>query len=115
MAQKSENYEQRIQTGCLLILTALGISGALYALRSVLIPFVLAVFLTLCLIPAIDVQMKWLRIPRRTAISSELCATVHPARSFWVGLRTRFSRMLFSNRAVRIMAWSERGRRPFVS
>ena len=38
MAQKSEHYEQRIQTGCLLILTALGISGALYALRSVLIP-----------------------------------------------------------------------------
>ncbi len=68
MAQKSENYEQRIQTGCLLILTALGISGAMYAFSSVLIPFVLAVFLTLCLIPAIDVQMKWLRIPRRTAI-----------------------------------------------
>ena len=70
MAQKSENYEQRIQTGCLLILTALGIAGALYAFSSVLIPFVLAIFLTLCLIPAIDVQMKWLRIPRRTAILS---------------------------------------------
>lgn len=68
MAGKSENYEQRIQTGCLLILTALGIGGALYALSSVLIPFVLAVFLTLCLIPAVDVQMKWLHIPRRTAI-----------------------------------------------
>ena len=68
MAQKSEHYEQRIQTGCLVALTALGISGALYAFRSVLIPFVLAIFLTLCLMPAIDVQMKWLRIPRRTAI-----------------------------------------------
>ena len=68
MAQKSEHYEQRIQTGCLLILTALGIAGALYAFRSVLIPFVLAVFLTLSLIPAIDIQMKWLHIPRRTAI-----------------------------------------------
>ena len=68
MAPKSENYEQRIQTICLLILTALGIAGALYAFSSVLIPFVLAIFLTLCLIPAVDVQMKWLRIPRRTAI-----------------------------------------------
>jgi len=68
MASNSENYEQRIQTGCLLILTALGIAGALYAFKSVLIPFVMAIFLTLCLIPAIDVQMKWLRIPRRTAI-----------------------------------------------
>ena len=37
MAQKSENYEQRIQTGCLLILTALGIAGALYALEIYLI------------------------------------------------------------------------------
>ncbi|UCF15441.1 MAG: AI-2E family transporter, partial [Phycisphaerales bacterium] len=68
MAQKSANYEQRIQTGCLLILTALGISGALYAFSSVLIPFVLAVFLTLSLTPVIDIQMKWLGIPRRTAI-----------------------------------------------
>ena len=63
MAQKSEHYEQRIQTGCLLILTALGIAGALYAFRSVLIPFVLAVFLTLCLIQVIDIQMKWLPMP----------------------------------------------------
>ncbi|MHC4121578.1 MAG: AI-2E family transporter [Planctomycetota bacterium] len=68
MTQGSEHHEQRIQTACLLILTALGIAGALYAFSSVLIPFVLAIFLTLSLIPVIDVQMKWLRIPRRTAI-----------------------------------------------
>jgi len=68
MAPKTENYEQRIQTGCLLILTALAITAALYAFSSVLIPFVLAVFLTLSLTPAIEIQMKWLHIPRRTAI-----------------------------------------------
>jgi AI-2 transport protein TqsA len=68
MARDRENYEQRIQTICLLILTALGISGALYLFGSVLIPFVLAIFLTLCLIPAVDIQMKLLRVPRRTAI-----------------------------------------------
>ena len=68
MANDRANYEQRIQTVCLLILTALGITAALYFFASVLIPFVLAIFLTLCLIPAIDVQMKLLRIPRRTAI-----------------------------------------------
>ena len=68
MAPKSENYEQRIQTVCLLILTAFGIAGALYAFSSVLIPFVLAIFFTLCLTPIIDVQMKWLRIPRGAAI-----------------------------------------------
>jgi AI-2 transport protein TqsA len=68
MAPKSEHYEQRIQTICLLILTALGIAGAMYAFSTVLIPFVLAIFFTLCLIPAIDVQMKWLHIPRGAAI-----------------------------------------------
>ena len=70
MAPNSEHYEQRIQTGCLLILTALSIAAALYAFSSVLIPFVMAIFLTICLFPAIDVQMKWLHIPRRTAILS---------------------------------------------
>ena len=68
MAKEPEHYEQRIQTICLLILTALGITGALYFFKGVLIPFVLAVFLTLSLGPFIDLQMKWLRIPRRTAI-----------------------------------------------
>jgi AI-2 transport protein TqsA len=68
MAKEAEHYEQRIQTICLLILTALGITGALYFFKGVLIPFVLAVFLTLSLGPFIDLQMKWLRIPRRTAI-----------------------------------------------
>ncbi|MFC1635908.1 AI-2E family transporter [Planctomycetota bacterium] len=68
MTNEPEHSEQRIQTACLLILTALGITGALYFFKSVLIPFVLAVFLTLALGPVIDLQMKWLRIPRRTAI-----------------------------------------------
>ena len=68
MTKEPEHYEQRIQTVCLLILTALGITGALYFFKGVLIPFVLAVFLTLSLGPVIDLQMKWLRIPRRTAI-----------------------------------------------
>ena len=45
MAKDRENYEQRIQTICLLILTALGITAALYFFASVLIPFVLAIFL----------------------------------------------------------------------
>jgi AI-2 transport protein TqsA len=68
MAKDHEHDEQRIQTICLLILTALGITAVLYFFASVLIPFVLAIFLTLCLIPAIDIQIKLLRIPRPTAI-----------------------------------------------
>ena len=72
MAKDHENYEQRIQTICLLIITALGITGALYFFASVLIPFVLAIFFTLCLTPVIDLQMHWLRIPRHTAIFTTL-------------------------------------------
>jgi len=72
MAIDRENYEQRIQTICLLILTALGITAALYFFASVLIPFVLAIFFTLCLTPVIDLQMHWLRIPRHTAIFTTL-------------------------------------------
>ena len=72
MAKDRENYEQRIQTICLLFLTALGITGALYFFASVLIPFVLAIFFTLCLTPVIDLQMHWLRIPRHTAIFTTL-------------------------------------------
>jgi AI-2 transport protein TqsA len=72
MADERENYEQRIQTICLLILTALGITAALYFFSSVLIPFVLAIFLTLCLTPFVDFQMHWLHIPRRSAIFTTL-------------------------------------------
>jgi AI-2 transport protein TqsA len=72
MADERENYEQRIQTICLLILTALGITAALYFFASVLIPFVLAIFLTLCLTPFVDFQMHWLHLPHRTAIFTTL-------------------------------------------
>jgi AI-2 transport protein TqsA len=51
-----------------LILTALAITGALYLFRSVLIPFVLAIFLTICLTPVIDSQVRRFRIPRPVAI-----------------------------------------------
>jgi len=62
------NNVQRIQTFCLLTLTAIAIAGALYFFSSVMIPFVLAVFFTFCLTPVIDLQMKWLRLPRLMAI-----------------------------------------------
>jgi AI-2 transport protein TqsA len=58
----------RIQTVCLLLLTAVAIGAALYFLRPVLLPFVLALFLVFCLTPAIDVQVKHLRMPRAIAV-----------------------------------------------
>jgi AI-2 transport protein TqsA len=62
--------DQRIRTVCLLILTGLGIGFALYVLRPVLIPFVLAIFLTYCLVPLVDFQIKRLRVPRPLALLS---------------------------------------------
>jgi AI-2 transport protein TqsA len=68
MEREPEYSEQRIQTACLLILTAMAITGAMYFFSGVLVPFVLAIFLTLSLAPVIDLQMRWLHVPRRTAI-----------------------------------------------
>ena len=60
--------EQRIQTVCLLLLTAIALGTAAYFLKPVLIPFVLATFLVYCLSPIIDVQMLYLRLPRPVAV-----------------------------------------------
>ncbi len=60
--------EQRIQTVCLVVLSAVALGGALYWLSPVLIPFVLAVFFTYCLAPVIDLQVRYLRIPRTGAL-----------------------------------------------
>ncbi len=72
MTQQSTNPERRVQTVCLLILTAVAIGGALYLLRPVLIPFVLAVFLVYCLTPAIDLQVNKWRVPRPVAVVSTI-------------------------------------------
>lgn len=64
--------ELRIQTICLIILSAGVIAGALYLLRPVLIPFVLAIFITYCLTPVIDLQTKYLKIRRSLAVVAAL-------------------------------------------
>ncbi len=61
---------QRMQTLCLVALTLMAVGVALYFLRPVLVPFVLAVLLTYCLTPVIDAQRRYLRLPRGLAIVS---------------------------------------------
>ena len=56
--------EQKVQTIAILILTAIAVAVALKLFSSVLIPFVLAIFLTFGLSPLIDVQIRRMRIPR---------------------------------------------------
>jgi len=63
-----DRADARVQTICLLTLTLIALGVALYLLRPVLVPFVLAVFLTYCLTPVIDAQMRYLRMPRVLAI-----------------------------------------------
>jgi AI-2 transport protein TqsA len=64
--------ELRVQTVCLLILTALAVGAALFWLRPVMIPFVLAVFFALGLSPVVDVQIRKLRLPRSVAVVTTL-------------------------------------------
>src|SRR5438132_6495156 len=60
--------DRRVQTVCLLILTFIASAVALYLLRPVLVPFVLALFFTYCLTPLIDLQVKRLGAPRGVAV-----------------------------------------------
>ncbi len=63
------NPYERAQTVCLLILTVIASGFALYFLRPVLVPFVLALFLTYCLRPPIEMQMRYLKAPRWLALA----------------------------------------------
>src|SRR5438874_1980583 len=60
--------DRRVQTVCLLILTFIGSGIALALLRPVLVPFVLALLFTFCLTPFIDLQVRYLRMPRSLAV-----------------------------------------------
>jgi AI-2 transport protein TqsA len=65
-APSSDN--QQVQTVCLLILALLAVGIALKELRPLLVPFVLAVFLTYCLIPVIDLFKRRLHLPDWVAL-----------------------------------------------
>lgn len=66
----AQNVAQ-IQTICLLILTGVAIGGALWWLSGVLIPFVLAVLLAICLAPVMRV-MRRLHLPQPLAVAGSL-------------------------------------------
>src|SRR5689334_745294 len=69
LGQSDDRDDQdRAQTICLLILTFIASAVALYLLRPVLVPFVLALFFTYCLTPLIDFQVKRLSAPRGVAV-----------------------------------------------
>src|SRR3990167_4970301 len=64
--------DETIQTTCLAVLTAIAVAGALHWLKPVMIPFVLALIVSFTLSPAIDLQMKYLKVPRWLALTNTL-------------------------------------------
>jgi len=60
--------QNRIQQVCLITITGIAVAGALYWLRPMLIPFVLAVFITVALTAILEFEMKWLKLPRSVAL-----------------------------------------------
>ena len=66
-----ESLEQ-VRTVCLLILAIIAVGAALFWLKPVMVPFVLALFATYALAPLIDLQILKLRFPRPVAIASTL-------------------------------------------
>jgi len=64
--------EQRVQTICLLVLTAIAVAVALHWLRPVMIPFVLAGFLAIALGPVVEAQVRYFKAPRGLAIVATL-------------------------------------------
>lgn len=75
-ARNPPAVEHRVQTSCLVVLTAIALAAALYWLRPVMIPFVLSVFIALGLQPLISIQVERLRMPRSLALLSTLALGV---------------------------------------
>lgn len=59
---------QRVQVVCLVVLTVIAVGFALYFLQTLLVPFLLALFLSFCLLPIVDWQVRFLRAPRWLAV-----------------------------------------------
>jgi AI-2 transport protein TqsA len=64
--------EQRIQTVCLLILSTVAVAVALWWLRPIMIPFVLASIFAISLTPLLDLQTRYLHVPRSLAVLATL-------------------------------------------
>ncbi len=65
----SRASDRRVQTVCLLILTLIATGVAMALLQTVLVPFVLALFLSQCLAPLILLLMRQARLPRWLAVT----------------------------------------------
>ncbi len=74
----------RVEQVCLVILTLIALGFVLYLLKAAVVPLLLAIFFTYCIIPVIDLQVRYLRVPRGIAIV--LTALIGAVMLFLVGL-----------------------------
>lgn len=88
--------DQRIQTTCLLILSGVALALSLYWLRNVMVPFVLAVFLSFALAPLVDLLIRRARMPRALALSVTILAAL-ASMLFFGGLVTNSVRTMAPN------------------
>jgi len=74
VSSRRENWEleRRLQTACLLIITAILCAIAAYWMRAVLIPFVLSFFLFQLLVPMVRLLNRKARIPHPLAVTLTL-------------------------------------------
>jgi AI-2 transport protein TqsA len=72
MSAQQMTTEERIRTVCLLLIATVVVGAALYWLRPVMIPFVLAVFLAMAISPVVDFQVDRMRMPRGLAVFGAL-------------------------------------------
>jgi AI-2 transport protein TqsA len=61
--------DRRVQTVCLLTITLIAVGFTIAMLQPVLVPFVLALFLSQCLAPVILILMRRFRLPRWLAVT----------------------------------------------
>ena len=69
MTKRPQPSDRRVQTVCLLILALIAVAWAMQQLKTVLVPFVLALFFSQCLTPFIDYLMKRFRLPQMLAVT----------------------------------------------
>lgn len=104
---------EMLRTACLLTLAGLGILAAMYLLAEVLVPFVLAAFLSLLLNPLIDVQVRRMHWPRPVAVGASftmgvlvLLAVVAVLVPVVVGQVRQFDYLeMYSTGMDRLVAW----------
>jgi AI-2 transport protein TqsA len=112
-----------VQTICLLILAFVAAGVALYLLRPVLVPFVLALFFAACLKPLIEFQKRKLRFPQWLAVAGAviLAATVILSIGVPIGvainnMKPGFQQQFdqFLDRAARVVPLERFGIKPSV-